>query len=291
MRRPARFSAGAVIALLAFAAGPVPGARAEHLGALPQIDGVLEKNGADWNVRATWNIGCDDAQRYGYNVDLIREDTGGAIFVAAEGYGVNKDGTAVAGAYPSLSLPAGTPVHPRIVARCYDEFGHPTREGEARGPTIVIPERDTDGGPGGAGGGGGGANSDPNSPSLPPRCPVALYGSSASETLTGTNADDRLFGLGGNDRILGLDGDDCLVGSLDDDRLSGGDGADLLYGGTEADVLIGGHGPDSYRGGPGDDVLRAADNRREAVICGPGRDLARVDRRDRTESCERVIVR
>ena len=80
------------------------------------------------------------------------------------------------------------------------------------------------------------------------------------------------------------------MGSLDRDRLTGGDGADLLYGGTEADVLVGGDGSDSYRGGPGNDELRADDGRREAVICGPGRDLARVDRKDRTKSCERVIV-
>jgi hypothetical protein len=35
-------------------------------------------------------------------------------------------------------------------------------------------------------------------------------------------------------------------------------------------------------------VLRARDNQRDVVDCGPGRDTAYVDRLDRVSGCERV---
>ncbi len=109
------------------------------------------------------------------------------IFLSAEGYGFNRDGSVIAGSCPQSSLPAGTPVHPRIIARCYDENGHPTREGEANRPTIVIPERDEGAGGGAGGGGEGGGSNDPNSPPLPPRCP--LY--SLAETVAIATAGGR----------------------------------------------------------------------------------------------------
>ena len=95
-------------------------------------------------------------------------------------------------------------------------------------------------------------------------------------------------GLGGKDLIRGRDDDDCLIGGSGKDRLLGGPGHDRLTGGTGADVLVGGSGVNRYDAGAGNDVVNARNGRAELVSCGSGRDRARVDRSDRTRSCERV---
>ena len=82
---------------------------------------------------------------------------------------------------------------------------------------------------------------------------VMCVGTAAADELTGTPKADALDGLGGRDRI------------------AGGRGADLLLGGA------------------GRDVLFARDGTRDRVRCGPGRDVARVDQRDRVRGCERVL--
>jgi hypothetical protein len=40
---------------------------------------------------------------------------------------------------------------------------------------------------------------------------------------------------------------------------------------------------------PNKDILRARDNRKDNVNCGPGRDRATVDANDDTSGCERVV--
>ena len=80
----------------------------------------------------------------------------------------------------------------------------------------------------------------------------------------------------GNDRITGARGlagriASTFNGDAGNDRITGTDGADRLDGGA------------------GNDVIRAADTRADRVLCGTGRDLARVDRRDRPRACEVVI--
>ena len=80
----------------------------------------------------------------------------------------------------------------------------------------------------------------------------------------------------GNDRITGARGlagriASTFNGDAGNDRITGTDGADRLDGGA------------------GNDVIRAADTRSDRVLCGTGRDLARVDRRDRPRACEVVI--
>jgi hypothetical protein len=98
-------------------------------------------------------------------------------------------------------------------------------------------------------------------------------GNGGANRITGTAGNDVAYGLGGNDVLLGLAGSDVLYGGLGDDLLDGGSGRDRLY------------------GGPGNDTLRARDGQRDVVDCGPGRDVARVDRLDRVSACERVIRR
>jgi Ca2+-binding RTX toxin-like protein len=94
-----------------------------------------------------------------------------------------------------------------------------------------------------------------------------------------------------NDRIVLGRGDDNASGGAGNDTLLGGPGNDTLTGGPGSDRLVGGPGVDSLDGGTGDDTIDARDGTREVVVCGPGRDTARVDRRDRAVGCERVVPR
>lgn len=125
----------------------------------------------------------------------------------------------------------------------------------------------------------GGASTD--SPSTAPVAPaLPRIGTAAADALAGTPWDDVIRGRGGNDRILGLGGGDDLAGGAGADRVEGGSGPDRLTGGPGADRLVGGSGADR---------IEARDGVRDAVSCGPGRDVARVDRGDRTTGCERVV--
>jgi subtilase family protein/hemolysin type calcium-binding protein len=110
-------------------------------------------------------------------------------------------------------------------------------------------------------------------PSTAP-CPLVRRGTPRADLLRGTARGDRLVGRGGDDRILGEQGPDCLLGGRGMDRLRGGRGRDRLRGGAGADRL-------SARGG-------ARGSAPDVVDCGPGRDVARVDRRDRVRRCEKV---
>jgi hypothetical protein len=128
-------------------------------------------------------------------------------------------------------------------------------------------------------------------------CENSRAGTRRSERLDGTTAGDTLLGRGGNDTLNGLGGDDCLFGGAGRDRLSassgndqleGGDGNDRLSGGSGNDELDGGGGKNRFAAGSGRDKVNAANGRAERVDCGPGRDSAVVDRRDRARRCERV---
>lgn len=137
-----------------------------------------------------------------------------------------------------------------------------------------------------------------------------LLGEQGDDSLDGGSGGDSLAGAGGDDRLAGgRSGDDKLSGGNGDDELRGGSGRDLLLGGGGRDLLVGGDGNDRLRGdggrdridagagtnsidaGAGSDRVDAANGRSEVVDCGLGRDLATVDRRDRTRGCERVSRR
>lgn len=150
-----------------------------------------------------------------------------------------------------------------------------------------------------------------------------LRGAAGRDRLEGGTGDDQADGGAGADRVLGGVGADVVEGAAGDDVLDGGSGRDTLLGGPDADRVVGGAGADDLaggsgrdviEGGPGDDVLRgdgsfpgeegvdpdrllggsgddrilARDGRRDTIDCGPGRDTATVDRRDRVRNCERV---
>jgi Tol biopolymer transport system component len=122
-----------------------------------------------------------------------------------------------------------------------------------------------------------------------------LSGGAGNDLLFGEAGADRLLGEAGNDRLAGGSGGDRLAGGPGSDRLDGGPGADRLDGGAGADRLTDAAGHDRFAGGAGADRIDArdrarADRRRADVVrCGPGRDVALVDRADRVaRDCERV---
>jgi ABC-2 type transport system ATP-binding protein len=112
-----------------------------------------------------------------------------------------------------------------------------------------------------------------------PDCSSPQKGTNGKDKIRGTEGPDAIAGGRGRDRLKGRAGDDCLAGQTGSDRLGGGTGGDLVKGGKGSDRMAGGKSADELRArGGGHDRLR----------CGPGRDLAKVDRADRVRGCERV---
>jgi Ca2+-binding RTX toxin-like protein len=90
--------------------------------------------------------------------------------------------------------------------------------------------------------------------------------------------------------LLGGGGRDVLTATPDGAFLHGGNDHDRLLGRARADNLTGGRGHDLISGGRGRDLIRAIDNTRDRVFCGPGFDRAKVDGIDRVRGCERLIA-
>jgi Ca2+-binding RTX toxin-like protein len=190
----------------------------------------------------------------------------------------------------------------RATIRYRDEAGN---WGHAASVDIPAPPDDT--GPGTPGGGdatppgagpgpgpGPGPDLVPSRPPLTPRptatrpCRNVLRGTARRDRLVGTPIADRLVGGRGRDRLFGRAGADCLAGGGGNDVLRGGSGRDLLSGGAGNDRMNGNRGRDVLRGGSGRDRLVARGSARDVVDCGPGPDVAIVDRRDAVRRCERV---
>ena len=104
-----------------------------------------------------------------------------------------------------------------------------------------------------------------------------IRGTNGPDVLRGTEMADTIKGLKGADRVLGRDGSDEVRGNRGADEVRGGGGPDEVYGGLASDSLYGRFG---------DDSLFAKDGVRDFVYCGPGRDRAVVDVRDRVQGCE-----
>jgi Ca2+-binding RTX toxin-like protein len=92
----------------------------------------------------------------------------------------------------------------------------------------------------------------------------------------GTSENLVVNGAGGNDEIKGSKGLAGLIAST----FNGDDGKDDIKG-TD--------GPDQLSGGKGGDLIRSIDRAADNIECGPGFDLALVDRRDTVRGCEIVL--
>jgi glucoamylase len=117
-----------------------------------------------------------------------------------------------------------------------------------------------------------------------------VEGNAAADRLNGSAGRDRMSGGTGRDRMSGGAGRDRMSGGAGRDRMSGNAGRDRMSGGAGNDRIAGNGGRNTLSGGRGNDRINSANGRRDTVKCGRGRkDRARVDRRDRTRGCERVI--
>ena len=144
----------------------------------------------------------------------------------------------------------------------------------------------------------------------PSKPPPPVRSTKRTCTIRGTGEDDRLIGtrkkdvfcaLAGNDTVRGLGGNDVIRGGSGRDRLYGGKGNDRIYGDAGPDRLtgqrgrdrlVGGTGRDRLYGGRGNDSLSGRDSGRlDRLSGGRGRDRAKVDKRDRTRSIERISRR
>ena len=67
---------------------------------------------------------------------------------------------------------------------------------------------------------------------------LAIFGTSASQTLNGTSANEVIYGNGGTDTLNGSGGNDTLFGGSDPDFLNGGTGTDTLVGGAGDDTYV-----------------------------------------------------
>lgn len=92
--------------------------------------------------------------------------------------------------------------------------------------------------------------------------------------LAASNALAYSMSGGGTDELRGTESNDRLVGGGKDDVVSGLGGDDELYGGGGRDLIL---------GGAGDDFVEAKDGEADVISCGPGNDVASLDRFDRVE--------
>lgn len=102
------------------------------------------------------------------------------------------------------------------------------------------------------------------------------------DVLKGGGAHDLLRGGGNADRILSSAGPDAIDGGSGRDTLIGGPGQDSVVGGSKGDVM---------RSGAGDDEVTAMDGHADRLVdCGPGHDVAIVDRLldGNIKGCEKV---
>jgi hypothetical protein len=95
-------------------------------------------------------------------------------------------------------------------------------------------------------------------------------------------------GLGGADAIRARGGGGFIGPYPGPVFAAGQRGPDLLSGGRKRDYLSGGRGHDTMKGLGGRDLLVARDHTRDLVRCGPGFDIAKVDRIDQLRRCEDV---
>jgi Ca2+-binding RTX toxin-like protein len=129
------------------------------------------------------------------------------------------------------------------------------------------------------------------------RAPQPIAGDGHGNRLVGGAGADRIAGRGGADRIEGRRGSDVLAGGPGFDRIKGGAGADRISGGPGGAAMVGGPGRDEFNavdgkpvGGQGRDVIRARDGQPDVINCGPGRDIAYVDRvEEGVFGCERIV--
>jgi Ca2+-binding RTX toxin-like protein len=278
-------------ALLILGVSATP-SRANHVSITADASAILiERAGSNsWKVKVSWAAVCQGAGGafFSGNLSLVDMASGESIYLGGISSASGEVFQLVAAKVVNRQL------RPEMKINCGDNgtlHGSPTIT--VFGGSVVIPAifgRNGSGGGsfGGGGSGGGSGPGDPTEPLQDGGCKPVIIGTTGPDALNGSTAGDIVFGLPGNDVIRGAAGHDCLLGAAGDDKLVGEGGADRLSGGDGRDRLIGADGTNAYDAGPGKDYVDSRNGRREQVWCGSGRDRARVDRRDKLHSCEKV---
>lgn len=275
-----------------------PASSADHIKTSATVSAQLKarKSADSWIVDIRWTAGCQGAAPgkawFAGDLYLVDVETSERIYTGAVTSASGRANISGNREWTVVAKEREQRLRPELTIYCYESFPlHGGPEITVTGDPVLIPRAFGSGGGGGGGGGGAGGDygsGDPTAPLASGGCGNAFVGTNAPEVLTGTDQGDVIFGFAGNDRIRGRRDHDCLIGGSGNDRLSGERGNDRLTGGRGRDVLLGGPGRNAYDAGPGNDYVNARNRRRELVRCGRGRDRARVDRRDRVRSCERV---
>lgn len=118
-----------------------------------------------------------------------------------------------------------------------------------------------------------------------------IYAGAGADRVHAGRGNDRIFGGAGADRLFGEKGADRIQGNQGHDAIFAGAGRDTVHGGPGSDVIfaksrqdIDGRRDrrgDRVFGGKGDDVINTRDGERDIISCGPGRDRAVLDFKDR----------
>jgi Ca2+-binding RTX toxin-like protein len=288
----------AVFAALVWPAASPAGGPMTFASVSAQVTERVDTN--TWEVEITWSSTCNGVAqgkepRHSGDLWLVDVDTGDRTYVG--GVVDNSGRQSVSGTRELnvFALPRVQHLQPEFEAQCYEVS--PQIGGNvvtATGDPVTIPAAfggGGGGGGGGSGGGGGGGGGDPTEPTRAGGCANALIGTNAPDVLTGGGEGDVIIGFNGADRLEGREDHDCLVGGKGDDSLLGEEGFDRLTAGKGDDLLDGGPDVNSYNAGRGRDFVKARNGKRERVRCGSGLDRAKVDRRDRVRSCERLNPR
>jgi hypothetical protein len=250
-----------------------------------------------WIVELRWRASCPAGEEgrtwFDGRLELVNVETGERIAVSGVTHTIPGRKN-VSGRRETYVAARERPqrLRPVLEINCYlvgPLHSNPEAQTEVSGTAVLIPAKLA--GPGGGGGGGGGVgggNGDPTAPRGPRGCKAALLGTNRPDRLTGDGAGEVIVGFGARDRLRGRGGHDCLIGGKGGDRLDGEEGNDRLTGGSGGDVLVDREGFNAFDAGRGNDYVNARNGVREPVLCGRGRDRARVDRRDRVRSCERL---
>ncbi len=265
---------------------------ANHIKTQAKVGAVVteQKSANFWVVEITWTASCFGAdpgtEWYDGSLYLVDAETGERIDTGGV---VNTEGRQSVTETKTWWVSAKKrPQHliPELTVGCFQNFPlHGGPDVIATGNPIIIPPR-FETGAGGGGGSGGGGGGGPTEPLAAGGCVLALLGTNGADTLTGGAGHEVIIGFASGDRIRAMDGHDCAVGGTGGDRIDGGRGNDRLTGGTGKDVLVDSSGVNVFDAGPGKDSVYARNGSRELVRCGPGNDLAQVDRRDRARGCE-----
>jgi Ca2+-binding RTX toxin-like protein len=285
-----------LIGLIAFTALAWPSvSAADHIKTSAQVSAIVTKQKGTtlWVVEFAWTASCYGAEPgtewYDGHLYMVDAETGERIYVGGV---VNTEGRQTVTEKKEWWVSAKKrPQHlvPELTIGCFQNFPlHGGPDVTVTGNPIVVPPIFGDGTSGGGGGSGGGAGGGPTEPLAAGGCVLALLGTDGADRLTGGEGHEVIVGFAAGDRIRALGGHDCAVGGPGRDRIDGGRGNDRLTGGTGRDVLVDRFGDNAFDAGSGKDSVYARNGSGDLVRCGPGRDHAQVDRRDRLRGCELV---